>query len=90
MPTAPMPTTATWSRGSSTGAVIHDADLAAERVLRMVTENEITTVERPPHPACPIDTVCVHGDTPGAVAMARRVRDRLAAAGVTIRPMGEA
>jgi UPF0271 protein len=71
------------------GAVIHDADLAADRVLRMVAENEIATVGGR-RIRVPIDTVCVHGDTPGAVAMAKRVRDRLADAGIAIRPMGEA
>lgn len=71
------------------GAVIHDADVAAERVLRMVEANEITTVGGRRIPV-PIDTVCVHGDTPGAVAMARHLRDRLTGAGVTIRPMGGA
>jgi UPF0271 protein len=33
-----------------------------------------------------IDTVCIHGDSPGAVAMARAVRARLTAAGIGIRP----
>jgi UPF0271 protein len=70
------------------GAVIHDADVAAERVLRMVQTGEIATVGGR-RLRVPIDTVCVHGDTPGAVAMAKRVRDRLTGAGVTMRPMGE-
>lgn len=69
------------------GAVIRDADLAAERVLRMVEADEIVTVTGKRIPV-EIDTVCVHGDTPGAVGMARRVRERLAAAGVSIKPMG--
>ncbi|UNK45874.1 LamB/YcsF family protein [Arthrobacter sulfonylureivorans] len=36
------------------------------------------------------DSLCVHGDTPGAVAMARLVRQRLAAAGISLRPFTDA
>ncbi|TBW35354.1 LamB/YcsF family protein [Siculibacillus lacustris] len=71
------------------GAVLHDADEAAERILRIVETGELVTVggRRIPVRA---DTVCVHGDTAGAVAMARAVRTRLEAAGYRIRPMGAA
>ena len=34
-----------------------------------------------------IDTVCVHGDNPAAVAMAGRVREKLEQAGIALRPM---
>jgi UPF0271 protein len=34
------------------------------------------------------DTVCVHGDTPGAAALARAVRSALAAAGIDVLPPG--
>jgi UPF0271 protein len=36
-----------------------------------------------------IDTVCVHGDNPAAVAMAGLVRDKLEQAGIAVRPMAE-
>jgi UPF0271 protein len=36
-----------------------------------------------------IDSVCVHGDTPGAVGMARRLRARLEASGIKLAPMAE-
>ena len=36
-----------------------------------------------------IDTVCVHGDNPAAVAMAGRVREKLEQAGIAVRPMAE-
>jgi UPF0271 protein len=36
-----------------------------------------------------IDTVCVHGDNPAAVAMAALVREKLEAAGIALRPMAE-
>lgn len=67
------------------GAVIHDAALAAARVLRMVEDQEVVTVTGKRLKVA-IDTICVHGDNPAAVAMARTVRDRLEAAGITIRP----
>lgn len=67
------------------GAVIHDPELAARRVLRMLEERAITTVTGAKLPAR-VDTVCVHGDNPAAVAMARTVRAVLEAEGVTIAP----
>jgi len=70
------------------GAVLHDADAAAERVLRMVQEQAITTVSGRRIPAT-IDSICVHGDTPGAVSMARTIRTRLEGEGLAIRSMAE-
>ena len=67
------------------GAVLHDAGEAAERVLRMVGDQAIVTVTGQRLPAR-IETVCVHGDTPGAVAMARTVRRTLEANGVVVAP----
>lgn len=69
----------------TTGSVLHDADLAAQRVLRMVQDREIVTVTGKRLPAM-IDTICVHGDNPAAVAMARQVRATLEAAGVAVKP----
>lgn len=71
------------------GAVIHDADAAAERALRMVDEGAIETADGQ-RLAVRIDTICVHGDTPGAVAMARRIRERLSEAGLSFAPFGPA
>ena len=70
------------------GAVIHDAEIAAERVVRMIEDRAITCLSGARLPTR-IDSVCVHGDTPGAVAMAQRLRERLAASGVTLAPMAE-
>lgn len=67
------------------GAVIHDAAMAATRVLRMVEDQEVVTVTGK-RLKVKIDTICVHGDNPAAVAMARTVRDTLEAAGIAIRP----
>jgi len=67
------------------GAVIHDAEAAAARVLRMVEEQRITTTSGKAMPVA-IDSVCVHGDTPDSVAMARRIRTMLEGAGYAVRP----
>ncbi|GAB3134907.1 LamB/YcsF family protein [Amycolatopsis sp. NPDC004378] len=64
------------------GAVLHDADLVAERAVGMATGGVITEDGskldvRP-------DSLCVHGDTPGAVELARRIEAALAEAGVQL------
>lgn len=65
------------------GAVIHDAEIAAPRILRMLEAGAIIS-ETGKHIPCRIDTICLHGDTAGAVDMARGIRAQLMAAGVTI------
>ncbi|TXN00433.1 5-oxoprolinase subunit PxpA [Methylobacterium sp. WL64] len=70
------------------GAVLHDPAEAAERVVRMIEDRAITCLSGRRIPAR-IDSICVHGDTPGAVAMAARVRSDLAALGIAIRPMAQ-
>jgi UPF0271 protein len=70
------------------GAVIHDAALAADRVVDMLERQAVTTVGGRRIPVR-VDTICVHGDNPAAVEMARAVRARLEAAGVAIRPFAE-
>jgi 5-oxoprolinase (ATP-hydrolysing) subunit A len=67
------------------GAVIHDADYAAKRVLQTLADRAITTVNGKRLPV-EIDTICVHGDTPTAVAMARAVRAALERQGVMLKP----
>jgi len=67
------------------GAVIHDADEAARRVLRMVGEGAIVAEDGTRIPTA-IDSICVHGDNPGSVATARAVRAALEEAGITIAP----
>lgn len=65
------------------GAVIADAAAAASRVLTMVEAGAILTARGARLPT-PIDSVCVHGDSPHAVATAQAVRSRLAAAGIRL------
>jgi 5-oxoprolinase (ATP-hydrolysing) subunit A len=68
------------------GAVLHAPDAVAERVVRMLGDGAITCASGARIPTR-IDSVCVHGDTPGAVAMAAGLRDALAAQGIALRPM---
>ena len=67
------------------GSVLHDADEAAQRVLRTLHDRALTTVSGK-RIAVEIDTICVHGDEPSAVAMARTIRGKLEAAGITVAP----
>ena len=71
------------------GAVLHDAHDVAERMLRLANEGTVTAIDGSVV-RIRADSICVHGDSPGAVEMARRVRERLVQAGVTIRPFAEA
>ena len=73
---------------SEPGAVLHDADQIAERTLRMVTEGTVEAVDGSRVDVV-ADSICLHGDTPGAVAMARAVRDTLEGAGVEVVPLEE-
>ena len=68
---------------SEPGAVIDQPAPVAARVVRLVTEGRVTAVDGTDIEV-QADSVCVHGDTPGAVAMARAVRDALAKAGVRL------
>ena len=70
------------------GAVLHDPDLVAERVVRLVTEGRITAVDGT-DVEVRADSVCVHGDSPGAVALARASRVALERAGARIAPFVE-
>lgn len=65
------------------GAVIHDPDVAGPRMLQMVREGAIITESGKRIPAA-IDTICMHGDTAGAVAVARSVRQNLTSGGIAI------
>ncbi|MBK8448278.1 MAG: LamB/YcsF family protein [Micropruina sp.] len=70
---------------SQPGAVLHDPDRIADRVLRLVHTGLIEAIDGS-QVAVSADSICVHGDTPDAVSLARAVRDRLIGAGVSIGP----
>ena len=68
---------------SCDGAVLHDRDLVARRVVRLVTEGRLEAVDGSVVEVA-AESVCVHGDSPGAVEMARAVAAALAAEGVAL------
>lgn len=73
---------------SESGAMIHDPNEAASRIIRMLDEGAITSVNGKKFKTR-IDTICVHGDGPSAVAMASAVRQSLETAGVSIRSISQ-
>lgn len=66
------------------GAVLHDEAEIAERAVRLALRGELVAVDGQSF-ASTAQSLCIHGDTVGAVAIARAVRGALAAAGVEIR-----
>ncbi len=70
---------------SKPGSVLHDAPQIAQRVVRMVQDGAITAASGKVIKV-KIDTVCIHGDTPGAVDIARQVRAELEHSGITVAP----
>ena len=73
---------------SQPGGVIHDTAEVVERSLRMVTEGKAAAITGEMVDV-QADSLCLHGDTPGAVDMARALKRELQAAGVEILPVGE-
>lgn len=65
------------------GAVVHDADDVVRRGVGMALDRAVTAVDGSRIPV-EARSLCVHGDTPGAAALARRVRAALEDAGVLV------
>ena len=65
--------------------VLHDAGEIAKRVVRMVQDGGVVSVTGKAI-KMRIDTVCIHGDTPGAVDIARGVRQALKESGIDVAP----
>lgn len=72
---------------SQPGAVIHDVKEVAERVLSIVKTGVVRTIDGSEIPL-KAQTICVHGDTPGAVDMIREIRTRLTQEDVLVVPFG--
>jgi UPF0271 protein len=70
------------------GSVIHDPQKVAERVIRMVQEGKIQSIEGDLIDL-EVDSICVHGDTPGAAQLAQTIRRHLEESGITALPMGK-
>jgi UPF0271 protein len=69
---------------SRPGAVIHDAASVVERAVRMVRDGVVLTADGKEIPLA-VETICVHGDTPGAAELTRRIRAGLEAAGIQVK-----
>src|SRR4051812_43590445 len=67
------------------GALVHEPAAVAERAVRMAAEGAVVAVDGTTVDVA-VGSVCVHGDTPGAVELARGVRTALEAAGLEIAP----
>jgi UPF0271 protein len=65
-------------------AVLHDVEEIADRVASMVTGGRVAAVDGSTIPVT-VESVCVHGDSPGAVQIANAVRERLVADGVQLK-----
>ena len=72
---------------SQPGSVLHDVEEVVQRSLKMVTEGKATAIMGE-EIELEADSLCLHGDTPGAVEMARALKRELEAAEVQIVPVG--
>jgi UPF0271 protein len=70
------------------GSVIHDPEKAAGQALTMVQEGYVIAHDGTKVRVRP-ETLCIHGDTPHAVAILQRVREALQKASIAVKPMGQ-
>ena len=73
---------------SQPGAVVHDPETVVERSLKLATEGKVIAIDGTEIDFS-ADSICLHGDTAGAVELAGAVRGSLEAGGVAIIPMGK-
>jgi len=72
---------------SMAGAVIHDPEQVKERLLKLFKTGKLTSIDGY-EIALEMDTLCVHGDNPGAWQLARTIRETLESSGIRVVPMG--
>jgi UPF0271 protein len=70
------------------GAVIDDAMQVLARVTTIALERAVIAIDGTRVPIT-LDTICVHGDTPGAAALAARIRAALATSGIDVKSIGQ-
>jgi UPF0271 protein len=70
------------------GSVLHDPEVVKDRVVNMVLNDEIVS-RNGKRLNVKLDTLCVHGDEPSAVAVGRAAREGLEAAGIRVVPLPE-
>jgi UPF0271 protein len=71
---------------SHAGAVIHDVEAVVRRAVRMAVDGRVAATDGS-EMSMHVDTICTHGDTPGAQALTRALRAGLERAGVAIAPV---
>lgn len=72
---------------SRPGSVIHDPATVVSRAVRMARDRSVLSIDGTPVPL-DADTLCVHGDTPGAAALAAAIRQALEADGLEVASFG--
>ena len=70
------------------GALIDDAAQVLTRVAAIALERAVIAIDGTRVPIT-LDTICVHGDTPGAAGLAARIRAALAASGIDVKSIGQ-
>ncbi len=73
---------------SQPGSVIEDTEQVIAASLKMVLEQKATAIDGREIPI-KADTICLHGDTPGAVELARKLRERMEEAGIQVIPISK-
>jgi UPF0271 protein len=68
------------------GAVLHDPATVAARAVRMARERRVTAADGS-EVAVEAETLCLHGDTPGAADLAAAIRAALDREGIAVRPL---
>lgn len=68
------------------GAVVHDHEMVAEKVLKMVQDGKVVCRDGSEIDMA-ADTICVHGDNPSALALVKNIRQALVNSGVEIAPL---
>ena len=69
-------------------AMVHDPDQAVANVLAMIRDQQLVSTSGKEIPA-EVQSICVHGDGPTAIALARAVRAGIEAEGIAIAPLPE-
>ena len=65
------------------GAVIHDNEIVAEKILKLVEEGKVVCKDGTEIDMA-ADTICVHGDNPSALALVKKIRETLLASNIEI------
>jgi len=73
---------------SQPGSVIEDPEQVIAASLKMVLEQKATAIDGREIPV-KADTICLHGDTPGAVELARKLRERMEGVGIQVIPISQ-